>query len=89
MISNGSMEHFKVKTLYSLIIHLFGYLKWHGFHGNPLCDVKDWECSFKNIHISAASHPRTITLVSSYFSDKARLQDCQICKSPHLNFHER
>ena len=88
MISNGSMRQLKVKTLYSSIIPPFGYLKWHGFHGNPLCDFKDWECSFKNIHISAVSHPRTLNLVSSYFADKARLQDCQICKLSHLNIHE-
>ena len=59
MISNGSMRQIKVKTLYSLGIHPFVCLKWHGFHGNPLCDFKDWEYSFKNIHILAASHPRT------------------------------
>ena len=80
LISNGSMRQLKVKTLFSSIIHPFGYLKWHGFHVNPLRDSKDWECSFKNIYISAASHPRTINLVSSYFADKARLQDCRICK---------
>ena len=73
LILNGSMRQLNVKkTLYSSIIHLFGYLKWHGFHGNPICDFKDWECSFKNIHISAAAHPRTLILVSSYFADKAR-----------------
>ena len=47
LISNGSIRQLKVKTLYSSIIHPFGYLKWHGFHGNPSCDYKDWECSFK------------------------------------------
>ena len=88
LILNVSMRHLKVKTLYSSIIHPFGYLKWHGFHGNPLCDFNDWECSFKNIHISAASHPGTLNLLSGYFADKARLQDCKICKLTHLNIHE-
>ena len=59
-----------------------------GLHDTPLCDFKDWECSFKNIHISAASHPRTLNLVSSYLTDKACLQDCWICKLPNLNIHE-
>ena len=72
LISNGSMRQLNVKTLYSSIIYPFGYLKWHGFHGNPLCDFKDWECSFKNILISAASHHRTLNLAPSYFADKAR-----------------
>ena len=88
LISNGSMRQLKVKTLYTSIKHPFGYLKWHGSHGNPLWDFKDWECSFKFIYISAASHSRTLNLVSSYFADKARLQDCQICKLSYLNIHE-
>ena len=82
------LRQLKVKTLYSSIIHPFGYLKWHGFHGNPLYDFKDWECSFKNIHISAVSHHRILNLVLNYFADKARLQDCRICKLSHLNIHE-
>ena len=82
------MRQLKVKTPYSSIIHPFGYLKWHGFHSNPLFDLKDWECSFKHIHISAVSHPRVLNLESSYFADKARLLDCPICKLPRLNIHE-
>ena len=70
LISNDSMRQLKVETLYSSIIHPFGYLKWHGFHGNPLCDFKDWECSFKTIHISAASHPRTLNLVLVFLQTK-------------------
>ena len=35
------MRQLKVKkTLYSSIIHPFGYSKWHGFHRNPLCYIK-------------------------------------------------
>ena len=41
LISNNLMRQRKVKTLYSSIIHPLGDLKWHGFHGNLLCDFKD------------------------------------------------
>ena len=50
--------------------------------------LKTGSVAVKNIHISAASHSRTLNLVSSYFSGKARLQDCWICKLSHLNIHE-
>ena len=34
--------------------------------------LKTGSVASKNIHISAASHPRTLNLVSSYFADKTR-----------------
>ena len=31
-------------------------VKLHGFHGNTLNDIKEWGCTYKNTHISAATH---------------------------------
>ena len=62
--SQGVIRLFKGKKLCFSIINPFGYFKIHGFHGNPLYDFKDWEHSYKNIHISAASHPRAHNLLS-------------------------
>ena len=28
--------------MFPQIINPFGYVKLHGFHGNPLCDFKEW-----------------------------------------------
>ena len=41
----------------------FGYMKFYGLRGNPLCDFKEWGCTYKNTHISAATHPRILNLV--------------------------
>ena len=65
LMSNGSMRQFKGKKLCSSIINSFGYFKIHGFHGNPLYDFKDCDHSYKNIHITAASHPRAHNLLSN------------------------
>ena len=43
----------------------FGYVELHGFHGNPLHNFKERGCTYKNTHISAAIHPRTLNLVSN------------------------
>ena len=32
-------------------------MKFHGFHGNPLCDFNEWEVYVQNTHISTAPHP--------------------------------
>ena len=53
------------------IINPFGYVTLHGFHGNPLYDFEEWECFYKNTHISAATHPRTVNLVSNLPKDIA------------------
>ena len=40
-------------------------MKFHGFHGNPLCDLR-MGCTYKNTHISTTTHPRVqnfITLI--------------------------
>ena len=34
----------------------FGNMKFHGFHGNLLLYSKEWGCTYKNSHISAATH---------------------------------
>ena len=65
LMPNGSKRQFKGKKLCSSIINPFGYLKIHGFYGNLLYDFKDWEHSYKNIHISAASLPRAHNLLSN------------------------
>ena len=41
----------------------FDYMKFHCFHGNPLCDIKEWVYVQKETRISAATHPRVLNLV--------------------------
>ena len=43
---------------------IYGFMKFHGFHGNPLCNFKEWECMYKNSYISAATHSRLLNLAS-------------------------
>ena len=62
-------------------------MKLHGFHGNP-CDFREWGCFYKNTHISAATHPRTLNLVTSLFEDIAVVLAGWICKLSYLNIHE-
>ena len=31
-------------------------MKIHGFHGNPLCEFKEWGYTYKNTYISIATH---------------------------------
>ena len=50
--------------------------------------LKYWEGTYKNIHISTATHPRTVNLVSNYSADIALLCDGWICKLFVLNIHE-
>ena len=88
MMSNGSMRQFKVNKLCSSIINPFRYFKIHGFHGNPLYDFKDWEHSYKNIHISAASHPRAHNLLSNLSAEIALFHDDQMFKLSNINIHE-
>ena len=87
-MSIGSMRQFKGKKLCSLIINSFGYFKIHGFHGNPLYNFKDWGHNYKNIHISAASHPRAYNLLSNYFAEIALFHGDQIFKLSNMNIHE-
>ena len=70
------------------IINPFGNVKLHGFHGNPLCDFKEWGCFYKNTHISAATHHSTLNLVSNLFKDMAVVLAGWICKLSNLNIHE-
>ena len=48
------------KNIVLKIMHS-GYMKFHGFHGNLLCDLKEWVCTYKNTHFLAATHPRILT----------------------------
>ena len=70
------------------IINPFDYVKLHDFHGNPLCDCKEWGCFYKNTHISAATYLKTLNLVSNLFKDIAGALDGWICKLSNLNIHE-
>ena len=36
-------------------------MKFYGLHGNPLCDFKEWGCTYKKNHISTAPYPIIIT----------------------------
>ena len=87
-MSNGSMRQFKVNKLCSSIINPFFYFKIHGFHGNPLCDFKDWGHSYNNIHISAASHLRAHNLLSNLSAEIALFHDDQMFKLSNINIHE-
>ena len=88
LVSNGSMRQFKGIQLCSSIINPFGYFKIHGFHGNPSYDLKEWEHRYKNIHISAASHPRAHNLLSYLSAEIALFHDDQIFKLSNMNIHE-
>ena len=41
----------------------FGYVELHNFHGNLLCDCKEWGCTYIYTHISATAYPRILNLV--------------------------
>ena len=45
-------------------------------------------CFYKNTHISAATHPRTLNLVSNLFKDIAVVFAGGISKLSNLNIHE-
>ena len=87
-MSNGSMRQFKGKKICSSIINPFGYFKIHGFHGKRLYDFKDWEHSIKNIHITAAFHPRVHNLLSNLSAEISLFHDDQIFKLSNMNFNE-
>ena len=38
-------------------------MKFHGFHGNPFRNLKEWGHTYKNTHISAATHHIILNLV--------------------------
>ena len=63
-------------------------VKLHGFHGNTLCDFKEWGVPSKKTHISAATHHITLNLISNFSLDMARLLDDKICKLSNLNIQE-
>ena len=52
---------------------LFGYMKFHGFHGNPLCALKEWVYTYKNTHISTATHHSLLHMVPNKSMDIAVL----------------
>ena len=62
-------------------------MKLHSFHGNLLGNFKDWGYMYKNTHVSAATHAKTLNLVSNYSEDVSLLHDDRICKLSNLNIH--
>ena len=64
-MSNGPMRSLKGKKLCSSKINQFVNVKLHCFHRNPLCNIKILGAYLQNIHISTATHPRTVKLVSN------------------------
>ena len=71
--------HLNAKQILSSKIN-FVYVKLHSFNGNLLCDFREWGYTYKNVHISAASHYRILNLASHLFVAIAVLQDGQVCK---------
>ena len=65
LIPNCSLVPPQIKTYYSQTLTQIGYVKLHGFHGNPKYNFKEWGCTYKNTRISAATHPRILNLVSN------------------------
>ena len=46
-------------------------MKFNGFHGNPLCDFKEWGYAYNNTHISTATHLGLLNMVQKYSLDIA------------------
>ena len=63
-------------------------MKLHSFDDNILGNFKDWGYTYKNTHVSAATHAKTLNLVSNYFEDVSLLHDGQICKLSNSNIHK-
>ena len=63
------------------------FIKNHDFHGNPLYKFKDWEHSYKHIHISAASDPRAHNLLSNESAEISLFHDDQIFKLSNMNIY--
>ena len=85
LISNVQIRPPKGKTI--MFPHHFGYVKLHGFHGNPFCEFIEWgwECFYKNTPISAATPHRILNLVSK---GMALLLAGRICKLSNFNIYE-
>ena len=60
-----SMGLLQLKKILSSKNVQFGYLKLHGFHGKPLCDIKEWGYIYKKTHTSATNHPKILSDTSS------------------------
>ena len=67
LMTNGSIRPFKdQKIICSSKTNPFLLkVKLHGFKGNTLYDIKELGCTYKNTHISAATQPSTLNLVSN------------------------
>ena len=49
---------------------------------------EEWGCFYKNTHISEATHPITLNLVSNLCKDIAVVLAGWICKLSNLNIHD-
>ena len=59
LMPNGSIRPLKSIKLCSQKQINVGQVRSMNFNGNPLCDFKEWWCTYKNTHISKATPPRT------------------------------
>ena len=69
-------------------ISIFCCVKLHGFHGNQLCDFRELGCTYKLTHISAATHPRLLNIVSNKRLDITIIPNGRKCKLSYFNIHE-
>ena len=47
----------------------FGYVDLHDFHGNLICDCKEWGYTYTYTHIPAAAYLRILNLVPNQSLD--------------------
>ena len=78
----------KGKTYVPQIINSFGYVNRITSMATHYAISKNWGCFYKNTHISASTHPKTLNLVSNLFKDIAVVLAGWICKLSNLNIHE-
>ena len=62
-------------------------MKFHGFHVNPLCDLKEWGCIYKNTHISIGTHPKLLNMIPNLFLDIEVLFGSLIYRGSYMGAH--
>ena len=60
---NCSLGQPQSKKYCSQTLTQIGYVKLYGFYGNPKYNFKEWESTYKNTRISAATHLRILKMV--------------------------
>ena len=64
-----SMRPLECKNEHPKIKICFGCVELHDFHGNLLCDCKEWGYTYIYTHISAAVYPRILNLLPNQSRD--------------------